>query len=134
MITPVVAFCCENSAYLAADACGSLRIGLHPDIVMVRVPCIGSVKEIDILRELEEGARGVVLAGCHKDACHHLQGTCRAEKRVEGLGALLRECGIDSGRVRYFAVSPREARTFAAMTGEFAWNLTRGNNEHEPGE
>ncbi len=39
----IVAFCCAQSAYLAADTAGTMRIPYPENIRIIRVPCAGRV-------------------------------------------------------------------------------------------
>ncbi len=59
----IVAYSCEHCAYNAADLAGSLRMQYPPTIKIVQLPCTGRMDIIMILRALEEGADGVMVAG-----------------------------------------------------------------------
>ena len=59
----VVAFCCEHCAYAAADLAGNLRMGYPAEIKIVQLPCTGKMDPLLILRSLEEGIDGVMVAG-----------------------------------------------------------------------
>ena len=55
----ITAFCCENSAYVAA---GSLRgDSLMRSVELIPVPCLGRVEVVEILRCLEGGTGTVLL-------------------------------------------------------------------------
>ncbi len=62
-IPEIIAFCCHYCAYAAADLAGSMRLEYPPSIKIVEVPCSGKVDPIHVLRALEEGADGVLVAG-----------------------------------------------------------------------
>ena len=59
----VVAFCCVQSAYQAADTAGSMRITNPENVRVIRVPCAGRVDVLHILRAFERGADGVLVCG-----------------------------------------------------------------------
>ena len=59
----IIAFCCHYCAYAAADLAGSMRLDYPPSIKVVEMPCTGKVDPIYILKALEEGADGVLVAG-----------------------------------------------------------------------
>ncbi len=59
----IIAFCCHYCAYAAADLAGSMRLEYPPSIKIVEVPCSGKVDPVYVLRALEEGADGVLVAG-----------------------------------------------------------------------
>ncbi len=111
----IVAFCCAESAYQAADASGSMRISYPENIRVIRVPCAGRVDLIHILKAFEKGADGVLVLGCHEEACHHLTGNTRAKNRVQKANAFLKEVGIDGNRVEMFTLAPNQGPRFARI-------------------
>lgn len=99
----IVALLCENSSYLAyRDAGGASAL---KGVEAVRLPCAGRVEAGLVLKLLEKGARGVLVAGCPRDDCSFIKGNCRAEKRVAAVRAILREAGLDDERVRMAWIS-----------------------------
>ncbi len=112
MNSDIVAFCCENSAYAAADIAG--REGLHYSnkVKIVRVPCAGRIDAIHILKVFESGCAGVIVLGCESGSCQHIDGNERAKKRVEYTRALLADAGIDGHRLAMFNVSPNAPHKF----------------------
>lgn len=59
----IVAFCCQYCAYSAADLAGSMRLKYSPNVRIVRLLCSGRVDVNHILKSIEEGADGVIVAG-----------------------------------------------------------------------
>jgi F420-non-reducing hydrogenase iron-sulfur subunit len=59
----IIAFCCENCAYAAADLAGGLRMQYPPSIKIVRLPCTGRLDGLTILQALEAGADAIMVAG-----------------------------------------------------------------------
>jgi len=53
--------------------------------------------------------------------CHYLEGNTNARRRVERIQALLKEVGLEPGRVCMFNIS-------SAMAGLFAKNATEMND------
>ena len=113
----VVAFCCRHCAYAAADLAGGARITYPSAIKIVELPCTGRADVLEILHALENGADGVVVAGCLPGTCHYLIGNTHARKRVDHVATLLREIGIENQRARMINVS-------AAMSAQFAEKVT----------
>ena len=68
----IVAFCCNWCAYAGADLAGVSRIQYPPTVRIIRVMCTGMVDESYILKAFEEGADGVLVAGCHPVSYTHL--------------------------------------------------------------
>ncbi len=59
----IIAFCCHYCAYAAADLAGSMRLDYPASVKVVEMPCSGKVDPIYILKALEDGADGVLVAG-----------------------------------------------------------------------
>ena len=108
----IVAFCCKNSAYLAADKAGKMRLYYPDNVRIIPVPCAGRIDLVHILRAFEKGAFGVLVMGCQEGACQHLTGNARARERVEYAKSLLKEVGIDENRVKMVNLGPDMAQRF----------------------
>ena len=61
------------------------------------------------MKALENGADGVLVAGCLEGGCHFIEGNLFAKKRVEYIREILTEVGIDKERLRMVNVSAAEA-------------------------
>ncbi len=59
----IIAYCCEHCAYAAADLAGGLRLQYPPAIKIVQIPCIGRMDVLTVLRAVEDGADGIMVAG-----------------------------------------------------------------------
>jgi heterodisulfide reductase subunit A len=115
-----VAFCCQHSAYPAADLAGKLRLHYPENSRIIRVPCAGQVDVFHILKAFEKGAAAVVVMGCEEGACHHITGNTRAKERVKYSETLLKEVSLDGGRVRMFNLSPNAPHKFVKAVNEIA--------------
>ena len=115
-----VAFCCEHSAYPAADLAGRLRLHYPEDLRIIRVPCAGQVDVLHILKAFEKGAAGVLVMGCEEGACHHITGNTRAKERVRYSNTLLREVSAGGRPVAMFNLSPNAPHKFARAANEIA--------------
>jgi len=113
----VVALCCRHCAYSAADLAGGSRMSYPPAVKIVEMPCTGRASVLEILHALEKGADGVAVAGCLPGTCHYIQGNLHAAQRVEHVGKLLEEIGLEPQRVRMINVS-------AAMGEQFVIEVT----------
>jgi heterodisulfide reductase subunit A len=115
-----LAFCCQHSAYPAADLAGRLRLHHPQNLRIIRVPCAGQVDVFHILKAFEKGAAAVSVMGCEDGACHHITGNTRAKERVRYSQTLLKEVGADGGRVRMFNISPNAPHKFIRAVNEVA--------------
>ncbi len=113
-----VAFCCERSAYPAADLAGRLRLHYPENLRIIRVPCAGQVDVFHILKAFEKGAAAVLVMGCEEGACHHITGNTRAKERVKYCDMLLKEIRVDGRRVAMFNLSPNAPHKFVGAVNE----------------
>jgi coenzyme F420-reducing hydrogenase delta subunit len=101
----VLAFCCHYCAYAAADLAGSMRIQYPPNVRLIRTPCTGRLEETYYMKAFENGADGILIAGCLEGGCHFIEGNLLAKKRVEHARKMLSEIGLEQDRLRMVNVS-----------------------------
>lgn len=115
----IVAFCCNWCSYAGADLAGVSRMQYPPNARIIRVMCSGRVEPYFILRALELGADGVLVAGCHIGDCHYISGNVEAEKRMNATMEILDKLGIGRQRMRLEWISASEGQKFASTMKEF---------------
>lgn len=115
----IIAFCCNWCSYAGADLAGVSRLQYPPNVRIIRVLCSGRIEPDFVLRALELGADGVLVAGCHPGDCHYISGNLKAEKRFQMLTKLLDVIGIDIHRARLEWISASEGPKFANTITEF---------------
>jgi F420-non-reducing hydrogenase iron-sulfur subunit len=101
----IVAFCCHYCAYASADLAGSMRLQYPSGVRIIRTPCTGRLEAEYYMKALENGADGVLVAGCLEGGCHFIEGNLFAKKRVNAIRDILEECGIEKERLRMVNVS-----------------------------
>jgi F420-non-reducing hydrogenase iron-sulfur subunit len=109
----VVAFCCHYCAYAAADLAGSSRLQYPPNVRIIRTPCTGRLEIDYFMKAFENGADGVLVAGCEEGSCHFKEGNLLAKRRVNYTRELLSEAGLEAERLRMVNVSAASAQKFA---------------------
>jgi heterodisulfide reductase subunit A len=114
----IVAFCCEHSAYPAADLAGKLKLHYPENLRVIQVPCAGQVDVFHILKAFEKGAAAVLVLGCEDGACHHITGNTRAKERVNYCNMLLKEVKVDGRPVAMFNLSPNAPHKFVRAVNE----------------
>jgi coenzyme F420-reducing hydrogenase delta subunit len=114
----IVAFCCRECAYAAADASANARTPLPPAVRLVLMPCTGRVSPLHLLKALAEGADGVMVAGCLLGQCHYREGNFNAVDRVAFVQRLLKSVGVEPERCRMFTMSAGEPPRFVAAVRE----------------
>ncbi|WP_022669052.1 hydrogenase iron-sulfur subunit [Desulfospira joergensenii] len=120
----IVGFCCKYCAYAAADLAGSMRISYPPNIKIIQVPCTGRIDVIHILKALEEGADGVMVAGCLEGECHFLEGNFKARARVNSVKKILDEIRLEPDRVVMYNLSSAMGPRFAEICQDMAEKIT----------
>ena len=115
----ILAFLCNWCSYAGADLAGVSRLQYPPNIRVIRVMCSGSVSPHHLLHAFQQGADGVLVAGCHIGDCHYLKGNYMTIKRVAFVEGLLRFAGYDLERLRLEWISAAEGPRFAEVVREF---------------
>ncbi|MDI6762061.1 MAG: hydrogenase iron-sulfur subunit [Thermodesulfobacteriota bacterium] len=95
----IVAFCCDQSGYPAADMAGGLELKLPRNVEIVRVPCAGRIETLYLLKALERGADGVLIFACYEENCQFLRGNLRAKGRLSYAHRLLEKIGLEKERI-----------------------------------
>jgi len=85
--------------------------------------CSGRVEPVFVFNAFENGADGVLVAGCHPGDCHYRSGNQHAEKRIEKTKKLLDVLGIGSDRLRLEWISAAEGEKFASVIKDFTEKL-----------
>jgi coenzyme F420-reducing hydrogenase delta subunit/Pyruvate/2-oxoacid:ferredoxin oxidoreductase delta subunit len=115
---PLIAFACRQSAVPAADAAGHAGLTLPTDVLLIDVPCAGLIGDQILLDAFEQGARGVLVLGCHHDNCRSLWGSDLSRKRVGKLREALGALGVESERVQFHTCAANEPHRLAHLLAE----------------
>jgi coenzyme F420-reducing hydrogenase delta subunit len=83
---------------------------------------------IHLLKALEEGADGVMVAGCLEGDCHYQSGNLRAKRRVNHVQEILEKIGMEPHRVAMYNLSAGDGPRFA----EIARDMTEKVKELGP--
>ena len=120
----IVAFCCRYCAYAAADLAGVLRIPYPSELRVLQIPCSGRIDMLEVLHAFEQGADGVMVAGCLEGDCHFRTGNLVARSRVERLKGMIADIGIEPERLEMFNMSAAMGRQFAEAATLMAERIT----------
>jgi F420-non-reducing hydrogenase iron-sulfur subunit len=121
----IVGFLCRWCSYTGADLAGTSRMKYPPNLVPIRVMCSGRVDPTFVLKALEEGADGVLIAGCHPGDCHYTSGNFRALGRYTLLQKMLGQLGIEKERVKLEWVSASEGEKWAQVVKDITENVRK---------
>ncbi|MEA3432563.1 MAG: hydrogenase iron-sulfur subunit, partial [candidate division WOR-3 bacterium] len=101
----ILAFLCNWCSYAGADLAGVSRIQYPPNVRVIRVPCSSRINPLFILKALQEGIDGVLVAGCHPGDCHYISGNYVARRKFALIKSFLEYIGIEEDRVQFAWVS-----------------------------
>ncbi len=123
---PIIAFACRQSAVPAADAAGHAGLALPTDVLLVDVPCAGLVDDQIVLDALEQGARGVLVLGCHHDNCRSLWGSDLSRKRVDRVRKAIEAVGVEGERVQFHTLAANEPHRLVHLLDEASESMPAG--------
>jgi len=121
----IIAFACNWCTYAAADLAGTSRIHYPHNVRVVRVMCSGMVEPIYALRAFENGADGVLVAGCHYIDCHYLNGPIKCDAMFEKLKQVVHTLGLEDERLRREMISTSEGIIFAQVIEDMVGQLKK---------
>lgn len=89
-----------------------MRLQYPTNIRIIRTPCTGKLEVEYFMRAFENGADGVLVAGCEEGSCHFIEGNFMAKRRVNYTRELLDEAGFEKERLRMVNIGAADARRF----------------------
>lgn len=121
----LLAFACNWCTYAAADIAGTSRLEYPANVRIIRLMCSGMADPIYVLKALEGGVDGVLIAGCHHQDCHYLNGPDKCDVTYMKLKKMFRTLGLDDRRIRREVISASEGVIFARVIGEMVDDLKK---------
>ena len=121
----ILVFCCQNSAYEAAQMAQVFQMSAPDGLQTIKVPCAGKVDVDHILKAFRAGAEGVLVLACHKDNCKSQQGNTFAGWRVEDARRLLAEIGLEQERLGFATIASNMPVEFVRITREMEDTLNQ---------
>jgi coenzyme F420-reducing hydrogenase delta subunit len=97
-----------------------MRLQYPSNVRIIRTPCTGRLEVEYFLRAFENGADGVLVAGCEEGSCHFKEGNLIARRRVAYARKLLAESGLEAERLKMVNVSAAMARQLTEHIREMA--------------
>jgi coenzyme F420-reducing hydrogenase delta subunit len=89
-----------------------MRLQYPTNIRIIRTPCTGKLEVEYFMRAFEDGADGVLVAGCEEGSCHFIEGNLLARRRVNYTRRILSEAGLEPERLRMVNIGAADARRF----------------------
>lgn len=115
----LVIFCCKRSAMIAGETAKLLGYGLPENMLLLPVPCAGSVSTAHILTAFQRGADGVMILTCHDGNCHAERGNRFAAERAGELTDILHKIGIAPARLYMDSLAANMAAEFGQKVNRF---------------
>lgn len=97
-----------------------MRLKYAPNVLPIRVMCSGRISPHFILKAFQEGADGVLVAGCHIGECHYGKGNYITAKRVAVMRDLLQFIGLSPKRLRLEWIATSEGNKLAQVVSHFS--------------
>jgi len=92
-----------------------MRLQYPTNIRIIRTPCTGKLEVEYFMRAFENGADGVLGAGCEEGSCHFSEGNLMAKRRVNYARQILSEAGFEKERLRMVNLGAADAGIFVPM-------------------
>jgi coenzyme F420-reducing hydrogenase delta subunit len=90
-----------------------MRLQYPPNIKIIHLPCSGRLDVLEVMRTFEQGADGVLVAGCLEGDCHFQEGNRYARRRVEYIKKWLDQVGLGGRRIQMVNMSSAMGAHFA---------------------
>jgi heterodisulfide reductase subunit A-like polyferredoxin/coenzyme F420-reducing hydrogenase delta subunit len=103
----IIILACERSAALAAK-----NLKLPDSVQVICVPCACRISPDLIMKALLNGAKKVIISGCHPENCQSLEGSKTAEYSVK---KILSIPGMDQSRLLWKPVAANEPEEFGKL-------------------
>jgi coenzyme F420-reducing hydrogenase delta subunit len=114
----VVAFCCTFCADNTRSGARSKKSGHPSSVRVIKLPCVGKIDAIHVLKAFASGADAVFVAGGPFGQCRFMEGMTVAQKKIEYTKKLIKELGIEPERLEAFALSQTEGQQFIEAAEE----------------
>lgn len=115
----LVAFCCSRSAGRAKELAGLSGMPLPERLLIVQVPCSGSISLEHLMAAFQHQADGVLVFTCHQGNCHSQKGNIMAAQRTTHLKNILKQIGTDPNRLVLKTLASNMAAEFSETACTF---------------
>jgi len=95
---PLKLFVCSHSGLQAVSKINS---NFLTDVEIIPLPCAGSISPNMMLKALQEGAKGIVVAGCFKGNCASIYGSTLADSRVAQMVQTFQSVRMDKVKIEF---------------------------------
>jgi len=121
----IVAFCCQRSCATAWELSANMSLELPQGLVVVRIPCGGSVSIDHIYTAFKNGADGVLVLTCHEGNCYSEHGNLDAKRRIQNIAKVLEKMGFEKQRLMTGSLAANMGKEFYEITRDLE-NMIKG--------
>jgi F420-non-reducing hydrogenase iron-sulfur subunit len=121
----LLGFLCQQSGDLCADFAGLEKKNYAPNFLPVKLPCLGSLDTLYLMKAFFSGADGILVSGCFPEQCHHKNGSRLAKNRVNAIQILLETIGIEKDRLVFWNLHSSETLKLVETINEFKEHLSQ---------
>ncbi|MFW6064430.1 MAG: hydrogenase iron-sulfur subunit [Candidatus Natronoplasma sp.] len=114
----IIAFLCNWCSYAGADLAGVSREQYPSNVLNIKVMCSSRVSPEHVFESFQEGADGVLIAGCHPGDCHYIDGNYKTMRKANLMKKMMKDFGLNPNRLRLEWVSSAEGGKFANLMKE----------------
>lgn len=117
----LLVFSCAYGAYAEPDFIDRYIKNKPANVGMVRVPCVSKIDTLHLLKAVNTGVDGILVAGCREEEdgdCPYRESSFWAEKRIQRAQQVLKELGMEPERIIFSALSDEEIADFDATLQE----------------
>ena len=115
----IIGFTCNWCSYRAADMAGIARMKYAPNVRLIRLMCSGRLDPTFVFKAFAGGADAVLISGCHPGDCHYATQNYKAMRRFHLMQRVLKQMGIEEGRLKLLWASAAEGAIFAKEVTNF---------------
>jgi F420-non-reducing hydrogenase iron-sulfur subunit len=120
----VLVFSTNAISDMGIDLAGSSHMDYSPTVQVIAVPCSGGINPAWVLHALQAGFDGVFIAADGKECTFLADCVDRTGHLVEQSQALLRQAGLEPGRVKTAAICSVCSEPFVNHMKQFAKALS----------
>ena len=120
----IIVFCCNWNAYSGMESAAVAGQTYAPQILPIRLACLGRVHQGHILKAFANGADGVMMLGCPSGECQHDFGSQNALAVFELSQKLIQLLGYREAQLQLDWVAADDGSGFVHKVNSFAAGLT----------
>lgn len=95
----ILGITCQECAYCVLDVAGMTKYEYPSNTYFIDVPCASRISFLELLKPLNMGVGGILVAACPEDSCHYQKGSSKAKNLVDFTNKILMEIGYPDKKI-----------------------------------